>query len=317
VPLMLLTALFFNDLFQKIPESTLDAAELSNLGSGFQKNGMLYLGYLTRIVAIDHEGNVHFTFDNKGAGPREMRSGGPIFNLGQKVFCHDVMGHKLVRFNMSLEYEKDTSLKGYPSGTIKFTNDGNQIYSLIPQPGGKEVIIEKWDPDKLSKSDRKTLSVDFYFKRNSLGATFIGKDKIALWEEFQVEDHIVLYLYDLSSGTLDSYGFPNPDFDERARNKPRDNHFAVAKFGISIRAASADDQNIYLFVEAYDESPNIIEISGYRYFAIRKEDMELIQLREIPYTSASGHQHDPVQVMKNENGEVVVAHSSYFLKQRN
>jgi len=318
VPLMILTALFFNDLFHAIPETTFDATELPNLGYGFEKDGAIYLGYLARIVAIDPDGKISFTFDRKGSGPKELKSGGPIFNLGNKVFCNDVMGQKLVRFSLDLDYEKDTSLKDYKLGSIRFFNNGERLYSVSLQNDGRGVLLEQWDPDNLSKSNQKTIEIALYFERSSIIAAFVNSYKVLIWEEVQVKDHLILHTYDTLTGTLSTVGFPNPDFDERALKEPRKSHFGVLKYGVSIHATSSDNRNIYLFVKNFDEGANGVSVlAGYRYFVIRKSDMELIELREIPFISVSGHQYNPVQVMKNEAGEVVVAHSGYFLRQRN
>ena len=60
---------FTTNTFYKVPESTLNNIELSDIGYGFQSNDVTYLSYMARMVGLNAEGEIIGTFDKKGSGP--------------------------------------------------------------------------------------------------------------------------------------------------------------------------------------------------------------------------------------------------------
>lgn len=313
---ILLAVIFMNDsLFYEVPEPFLNQAGVADVGYGFQLEGITYLGYLTRIVALDKEGKTPYLFEKKGRGPRELMSGGPIFGLNHKIYCHDVLGHKLAVFGLDLNYEKDASLKKYPSGRLYFVNNGKKLFSISYSENGKRISIDKWNLKSLKPSLIKEMVFDFEIPLVPLTASFSDQNTILFMEKLQIRDHILLHTFDINTESLNSYGFPNPDFDKRAENSVNLSYFNVMQYGLEISSICSDQKNIYIFAINYDpgQNPRLAVNAGYRYFAINKQSKNLIDLKEIPYTSVSGHHFGALQVMENENGEIVVAHPKYFL----
>ena len=308
---------FTTNTFYKVPESTLNNIELSDIGYGFQSNDVTYLSYMARMVGLNGEGEIIGTFDKKGSGPGELKTGGPIFMIGGKVFCYDVMGFKLSRFSSSLEFEKEGSLKNYSVAQIFFFNDGENLFSLSRNTSGgtNKLILEQWHTKTLEAMPEKH-PIDFQSKLDMVPITvqFFNEDQLIFFEKYQIEEQLEGYTLDLKTRELKLIQLPNPDYDSRASGKSKNNYFSLMQFSTEIRTLTADDKNIYCFTINFDPGQRSSAVeAGYRMVTIDKSSMEIMDLKAIPFISISGFHNNPVQVMKNQDGGVVVAHPRHFL----
>ena len=306
-----------NEFFTEISEKTLDSTELSDFAYGFQAKEITYLSFMTHLVGFDHEGTILGSFNKRGAGPGELKSGGPIFMIGDKVFCYDVMGFKLVRFNSTLEIEKEGSLKEYSIAQLFFFNDGINLFSLSRKrnDGTGRILLEKWDTTELKATSICTIP-DFKTKLEMIPLVphFIDKSTIIFFEQLQVKETIEGYVFDLESQQLRTIELPHLDYDPRAKGKPKENYFSLLEFSSEIKGIGADDSNIYVFSINYDPGlSRTAEKAGFRYYAMDKKSFEILDVKDIPYFPISGFHNNPVQVMKNQDGGVVVAHPRHFL----
>lgn len=317
--LFLLFFLSADPTYFTLSEATMDQAELSDTGYGFVAGDLTYISFMSRIVAIENKEHIRFVFDKRGEGPGELKSGGPILGLKDKVFCVDAIGFKLVRFSKDLKFEKSCSLKNYGLAKINFLSNGEQLFSFAELPSSKKMLLEEWDPNTLKKKDTSiVLPIEMAIGSNPLTCTFLNSETLLVAEQIQVADHLYLHEFNLRTQDLQTFGIINPDYDDRSLKHSKNHRFNVLRYGVEIRSISHNVNHIFLSVLNYDPDPTgrLSMEAGYRFFAIDKSNMELIDFRDVPFVSISGHHRGALQVMENQDGEVAIADLAYFLRKK-
>ena len=221
-----------------IPQDLLDEYGFSTITYGYARKHHVYLANRHHMVRVDFDGNLKAEFSARGAGPEELVSGGPLFTFGDKVWCHDIMGRRLVVFDDDLnllyarKFPKQSQSAAHavaPGATHIFAVDYPSIGAL-----GKPLRVAAYNPETLALE--RSFTVDGWQAAHDKAGFFridqLQENSFALYETIQNEEYYRVFLWNADTGGVRSIQHLTPSRATAKTSK-------MGAFGLLFEGATA------------------------------------------------------------------------------
>lgn len=292
----------------QVSESLLTKAELAEVAYGFVVDESLYLTFSSRMVHI-RDGKVQHVYDRSGQGPDSLQSGGPIFTVGEWVFCYDVLGQKLLRFDRDLSFQTSVKLRDYLIAGLYFlpTPDNLYAFARTGMDGGLQFL--RWDMDSWQVADEYDVPVATKTHDMPIVSQMMDGQRVLFAEKVQLGEDIALHVLDLKTGAVTTFAVFNPEFDPdfNQSTKQWSTYLKLAKYGVVLTAIAGDEQQFYVFGTNHDVGGSGYAIpNGHRLWIINRQTMDLKDVVNSDVASTSGFHHGEAHVLKNDDGEIFI-----------
>ena len=259
---------FLNPPSHGIDADKLFDADMFQPAYGYSLNGTVVLGYLTHIVKLDAQGTLLAAFDQKGKGPRELASGGPMFAVGEDIWINDVMGKKILVLDGELSFKKELFVE-----TLSISMTGpslalGQLYKLEAEGDYLEpqIFMTKVDVFRneiLSKTFLMGFQPDFPLSYK--GILWLEGRTFAVWETGQRRNPYQVWIWEETAGDMRPLSIPIPDFPARAVRSASTSTEAFLQKGMPIikSLAKIGDQ-LWAEVQKINPGGDITDQTRYR-----------------------------------------------------